>query len=102
MTIGMKENPQHMNSLLEILKGDCDVNKGIQEYSNNYGLYALLTIFKRARGCEDSVGKLTLEDLQKKRVILFYFVSKLFGILLPENIWKYEWENDAYKRNDKD
>ena len=59
----MKENPQLLDSLLEILKGDYDVNKGIQEYSNNCGLCALLTMFRRARGHQDSVGKLTLEEL---------------------------------------
>ena len=85
MTMGKKETYQLMDSSLEILKSDCDETKGIQEDSNIYGLWDLLNMFRRARGYQDIIGKLTLEDLQKKRVSLFCYVSRLFGILRTEN-----------------
>ena len=66
ISIATKEHPQVMDSLLKILKGDCDVNSGIQEDIIYCDLRILLTTFRRARGFQDSAGKLTVEDLQKK------------------------------------
>ena len=56
----------------------------MQEDSNNCGLWALITIFRRSKNYRDSVGKLTQDDLLKKRVHLFFFVSRLFGILITD------------------
>ena len=39
-------------------------------------------MFRRARGYTESVGKLSPEDLLKKRVYLICFVSRLFGIII--------------------
>ena len=102
MTLVKNKKSQLVNSSLDILKGDWDEKKCIQGDPNNCGVCALLTMFKRAKGYEDSVGKISPEDLQKKRVHLFCFVSRLFGILITENKWKYEWRNNNSKHNEKD
>ena len=63
MTLCKDKQSQYINSSLDILKVDWDETKCIQEDSNNCGLWDLLTIFRRKKGCEYSVGKLSPEDL---------------------------------------
>ena len=58
-------------------------------------------MFRRERGCKDRVGKVSPEYLLKKSVHLFCFVSRLFGIIITENKWKYEWKNNGTKLDDK-
>ena len=90
MTLGKNKLSYLVNSSLYILKDDRGDTKGIQEDSKNCCVLALFTMFRRARGYEDSVGKISPEDSQKKRVHLFCFISRLCEILITENKWKYE------------
>ena len=66
MTFGKSKKYQLINSSLNILKDYWDDTKYIQEDSNNCCLWALLTMFRNSWGYQDSVGKLSTEDLQKK------------------------------------
>ena len=63
MSVDNNHHPQVIHSSLDILKGDYDVNTGVQEDSNNCGLWDLITMFGRARDLQDSVGKVTVEEL---------------------------------------
>ena len=63
MSIAHSHHPQVIHSLFDILEWGCDVDTGVQEYSNIYAVWALLTMFRRSSYLQDSVVKLTIEEL---------------------------------------
>ena len=69
MSVAHNHHHQVVYLSLHILKGVCDVNTGVQEDSDSFDVWALLTLFRISRDLQDSVGKLIVEELQKKVIM---------------------------------